>query len=370
MKFIFRTDASVQIGAGHVMRCITVAEYLRSKGHQCEFICKDLVGNLSSRISKAGFLCHLITKNDKQLCNENKFNEGDYSDCSDVCIALDAGQTIGIVKNDKVDWLIVDNYSLDDRWEAQLTDYVDRIMVIDDLANRCHCCDLLLDQTFDRNAFAYNGLVTNHVTMLCGSNYILLRPEFFEFRGASLARREVPVFKNLLVSLGGMDENNITSSVLKILPGASLPQDLRITVLLEETAPWLSSVHKLASLLPWDAKVLSSVDNVAELMMQSDLAIGAAGTSSWERCALGLPTILLVLAENQKEIARKLLHHGAVLSVDNVNNLDAELIEILSRIHEAPHLLADMSKAASSVIVANGLDALSEKLEGNLRADS
>lgn len=370
MKFIFRTDASAQIGAGHVMRCLTLAEFLHSKGHQCEFICKDLIGNLSWRICRAGFLCHLITENDKQLCNENKLNEGDYSDWSDACIALDTRQTVEIVKNDKVDWLIVDNYFLDYRWETQLTNYVDKIMVIDDLANRRHCCDLLLDQTLDRNVSAYNGLVTNYVTMLCGSNYILLRPEFFEFREASLARRIVPVFKNLLVSLGGMDENNITSSILKILPEASLPQDLRITVLLEETAPWLSSVHKLASFLPWDTQVLSSVDNVAELMVQSDLAIGAAGTSSWERCSLGLPTILLVLAENQQEIARKLLHHGAVFSIDHVNNLDGELIEILSRIHEAPHLLADMSKAASSVIVSNGLDALVKELEGNPRAVS
>ena len=367
MKFIFRTDASAQIGAGHVMRCLTLAEFLRSKGHQCEFICKDLIGNLSWRICKAGFSCHLITENDKQLCNKNKLNEGDYFDWSDACIALDTRQTVEIVKNDKVDWLIVDNYFLDYRWETQLTDYVDKIMVIDDLANRPHCCDILLDQTLDRNTSAYTGLVSNHVKILCGSNYILLRPEFFEFRDISLKRRRKPVFKKLLVSLGGMDENNITSSVLKVLAKVLMPPNLRITVLLEETAPWLASVKEMSSLLPWDTQVLSSVDNVAELMMESDLAIGAAGTSSWERCSLGLPTILLILADNQQEIASKLMHYGAVFGVDCVDNLEDEITKILSRINGEPHLLTDMSKAASNVIITNGLDSLANELEGNFR---
>ena len=103
----------------------------------------------------------------------------------------------------------------------------------------------------------------------------IIAPRIFEFRKASLARRKVPVFKNLLVSLGGMDENNITSSILKLFPEASLPRDLKITVLLEGTAPWLYSVHKLATLLPWDTQVSSNVYSVAELMMQTDLAIGA-----------------------------------------------------------------------------------------------
>tara|TARA_B100001093_G_C26789761_1_gene998431 strand:+ start:220 stop:1323 length:1104 start_codon:yes stop_codon:yes gene_type:complete len=365
MKFIFRTDASIKIGAGHVMRCLTLAKFLRSKGHHCEFICRDLIGNLSLRISKAGFFCHLLIENHEQSYDQNELSGG-YYDWLVASVTLDASQTIEIVKKDKIDWLIVDHYSLDDHWETQIKQYVDQIIVIDDLANRRHNCDILLDQTLNRDALAYDGLVTQNVKLLCGSNYVLLRPDFFELREASLLRRKIPIFKNLLVSLGGMDENNVTGTVLEILADSSLPQDLKITILLEETAPWLSSVNNLASSLPWDIKVLSSVDNVAELMMEADLAIGAGGTSCWERCSLGLPTILLVLAENQQEIARQLLYYGAVFSIDDIKNLDISLTEILSQIIEKPSLLADMSKSASSIIVQNGLCALINELKEDL----
>jgi spore coat polysaccharide biosynthesis predicted glycosyltransferase SpsG len=135
-------------------------------------------------------------------------------------------------------------------------------------------------------------------------------------RSYSLKRRAQPKLKHLLVTLGGVDKDNITAKVLTALRTSSLPANCEITVVMGSTAPWLADVQEQAQNMPWSTKVCVGVSNMAQLMANSDFAIGAAGATAWERCCLGLPSCMVVLAENQSRIARGLADVGAAILLD------------------------------------------------------
>jgi spore coat polysaccharide biosynthesis predicted glycosyltransferase SpsG len=159
---------------------------------------------------------------------------------------------------------------------------------------------------------------------LCGSEYALLRPEFLAWREYSQERRLDSEVKHLLINLGGVDKNNVTARVLRALEICDLPSDLTITVVMGATAPWLESVRYEASKIKWHTRIEVGVESMAEVMAESDIAIGAAGSTAWERCALGLPSVMLILAGNQRYVARTLDACGAAISL-RVNNLERKL---------------------------------------------
>jgi len=219
-------------------------------------------------------------------------------------------------------------------------------MVIDDLADRPHACDLLLDQTFGREATDYHPFVPAACRLLCGSQYALLRPEFAALRPYSLQRRAQPTLRELLITMGGVDKDNATGQVLQALRSCRLPADCRITVVMGATAPWLDEIRKEAQDMPWPTRVLVGVSDMAQLMADSDLAIGAAGATSWERCCLGLPTIMLVLAENQRKIAEELCEAGAAHLIE-VSTLNNQLLIVPD--NWEPLFLGAMSAAAAAI---------------------
>jgi UDP-2,4-diacetamido-2,4,6-trideoxy-beta-L-altropyranose hydrolase len=189
-------------------------------------------------------------------------------------------------------------------------------VVIDDLADRVHDCRLLLDQNFGRNVADYINRAPSNCTLLCGSSYALLRPEFSLFRPFSLQRRSEFTLKKLLITMGGIDQENVTAKVMVALRNCPLPVDCEITVVMGQMAPWLEDVKVLANQMPWLTQVHTAVKNMASLMTGSDLAIGAAGSTSWERCCLGLPSVLVVVAENQASIAAALSEAHAAIKVE------------------------------------------------------
>ncbi|BAP80155.1 pseudaminic acid biosynthesis-associated proteinPseG [Pseudomonas sp. MT-1] len=351
MKVIFRTDASLAIGTGHVMRCLTLARALRKKGYECLFICREHVGNLNALIQSEGFtLCSLSLghKCDQELTHAHWLGATQEQD-AEVCAPLLAQLQPG--------WLIVDHYALDARWESLLKPYYRHLMVIDDLADRPHQCDLLLDQTFGRDGADYRVLVPSRCQLLCGSDYALLRPEFAALRDLSLQRRTNPRLRHLLITLGGVDKDDATGQVLEALRGSLLPPDCRITVVMGSTAPWLSAVEIKALDMPWPTQVLVGVSKMAELMADSDLAIGAAGATSWERCCLGLPTITLILSDNQREVARNLRAVGVTELIDLSQSIGDRLPELLKSFIQDPDALSTISAAAARI--TNGHGALS-----------
>lgn len=318
MHIAFRVDASIQIGTGHVMRCLTLAEALRSQGHECSFICREHEGNLSEVIKRRGFELHQL-KQDLRA-DQSKHSEGDFTlahaDWLGTSWQRDAEQTLKVLAGKNTDWLVVDHYALDARWESRVSTQVKELMAIDDIADRRHECQLLLDQNLGRKAQDYNRLVPETCTRLIGPHYALLRPEFAELRDCSLERRVSPRLKRILITLGGVDRDNVTGQVLDALTQSNLAPETELDIVMGASAPALEAVRQQAAKLPFEAAVSVNVADMAERMCMADVCIGAAGSTSWERCCLGLPAIQLVLAENQRMVNQALIDSGAALGLD------------------------------------------------------
>lgn len=348
MHIAFRCDASTQIGTGHVMRCLTLANALKEQGPVCTFISREHPGHLASKIKQAGHLLVLLPA-----------PAGDISATADLYTQwlgasrqTDAEQTLKVLDGQTFDWLIVDHYGLDAQWENRIRVVAKHILVIDDLANRPHDCDLLLDQNLGRKAEDYAEWVSPTTQLFIGPQYALLRPEFAQWREYSLKRRQNPELNNILVTLGGVDKDNVTSQVLDALAQASLPAHCSVTVVMGDTSPWLQAVQDKAKQQPYVCDVLCGVNNMAELMANSDLAIGAAGSTSWERCCLGLPTIALVLAENQLTIMDGLDKTKAAWVSGKA---EIESVErYLRKAMMSPDSLTNMSKVAAHLTNGQG----------------
>ncbi len=363
MKFAFRTDASFQIGIGHVMRCLTLASKLAEDKHEIFFICRELDGNLIQVIEAKGFRVFKL-----QNSGNNRIIEIDITNCEhqnwlETSWEFDAVQVQEVLKVIKPDWLIVDHYSLDKRWELKLKSEVRFIMVIDDLIDRDHICDLLLDQNFGRKKNDYVTLVGSDCKILTGPKFSILRPEFEENRMCSLKNRTInPTCKTLLISLGGIDKDNITSLILNALDKCQDSLDLKITVVVGKNCPWQSEIVFLANSIKWPTRVLIDVSNMAELMTYIDFSIGAAGSTSWERCALGVPSILVSVAENQKNLLASLAKAKLCVAL----KLSYDVASLTKRIEEAINLLKmnqkDLILKSSNLVDGKGVSRIKDSI--------
>lgn len=353
-QIVFRTDASLEIGTGHVMRCLTLAAGLTEQGATVRFLCRDHDGNLIDLIEDCGFVVQVLHSAMELGSSLGSIDEPAHVAWLGSNWRSDAEQCRAVLPN-PVDWIIVDHYGLDYQWESVMRDKCNHIMVIDDLADRTHDCDLLLDQSLGRTVEDYCPFVSLGTRMLLGPQYALLRPEFAQWRDASLARRQNPKLRHLLVTMGGVDRDNVTGSILSAIAQCRLAFLEKITVVLGPHAPWHVAVGDLAAEMQVPATIMSGVDNMAELMMSCDLAIGAGGATTWERCSLGVPTILINLAENQKFISQEVNRSGAVILCD-VANLDCELEKILCLASE-PSCMKALSASASKITDGRGMKA-------------
>ena len=292
------------------MRCLTLADTLKGLGATCTFICRRHHGNLLSLIAQRGHGAIALDAGSGRLPEDA---DPMHAAWLGVDWTRDARETREALGSACLDWLVVDHYALDHRWERALRTYCRQLMVIDDLADRAHDCDLLLDQNLGRSAQDYQGLLDPEASLLIGPRYALLRPEFSQWREPSLARRTRPDVKHVLIAMGGVDKNNVTGKVLDSLKGCKIPLDLHITVVMGACAPWLEKVKLQVAQMPCPAEVAVGVCNMAEIMASSDLAIGAAGGGAWERCALGLPSLLMILAENQRSGSAALAEMNAAI---------------------------------------------------------
>ena len=370
MKILIRADASLQIGSGHIMRCLTLAHELSRRGHEVRFICRALPGHLGETIERAGFGLVLLPvppqagrlPESESIELLRSKSEAQAATCVQlphahwlpVSQAQDAADCLPPIRAFAPDWIICDHYALSAEWELAAKAAAGcRLMAIDDLADRPHAADLLLDQNLGHTPADYAGLVPPACRLLTGTRYALLREEFAAWREASLQRRaaqaETGYLKHILVNLGGVDKDNHTLAVLQALSG-SLPAACRVTVVMGKTAPHTAAVQAFADSAPYPCRVLVGANNMAELMAEADLAIGAAGSTSWERCCLGLPTMMLVLAENQRGIAETLQQAG-VASVADMADLPASLTRLLA---ETPALRPEQSRRAAALCDGHG----------------
>lgn len=340
----FRVDASLEIGTGHVMRCLTLADALRAKGVRCHFVGRKVKGHQFEQIARRG---HIVVPLDD--CAEVSDHRSTASDQAWLGVDLNTeiAQSRMALGQGVFDWIVVDHYALESRWESALRPACKKIFVIDDLANRPHECDLLLDQNLGRAAADYYKLIDDGTPTLIGPKYALLRPEFAALREKSLDRRaKEPQLRQIMITLGGIDQGNCTERVLEELARSSLAATVKIKVVMGAQAPWLQRIRAASRRMSFPTEVLVGVDNMAQLMAESDLAIGAAGSTSWERCCLGLPTIQLVLAQNQIEAALALSNARAVIAVSDVSMVSEQIQKLT--------LMKLSSLSARSANICNG----------------
>ena len=362
MVIWFRVDASLDIGIGHVVRCLTLADMLVSLGAECCFVCKAHEGNLIDTIAARGFTVYPLSLVDGG-CGVNDGNRLSHASWLGGGWRTDADQTLALMKGRAVDWIVVDHYALDQRWEMKFRNDLRKILVIDDLADRYHDCDLLLDQTFGRLASVYQAYVPDHCTVLSGSKYAMLRPEFSLLRSRSLEQRKrLFSLRRLFISFGGVDTMNITGRVIAALEGNYLPENCKITVVMGAFSPWLSSIKAQAQDSRLNVDVLVDVSNMAELIAKSDLAIGAAGGTTWERCCLGVPSILMVLAENQREAASVLNKEKVAMIVEVDDSLDYCIQQAVLRVQSDSRIVKELSHYSSKVTDGRGCSYVSREL--------
>ena len=328
------------------MRCLALADALRLHGAHSVFLCRDHVGHLHQVIQDRGY--SLMSLGGVSTLHPTTA-EATYEKWLGVDSQRDADDTRTLISGLALDWLVVDHYGLDAIWEHSLRPTCGQIMVVDDLANRDHAGDVLLDQNLGKTPANYFTWVSETCKLLLGPKYAMLRPEFADLRAKSLSRRNQGHLRRLLITMGGVDLQNATGAVLEALHAWAPSAKLEVKVVMGPTAPWRHQVIEQARQLSFPTEVLVNVQGMADLMCEADLVIGAAGSTAWERCCLGLPTLQLVLAENQRPIANALDRSGATQLLDEFD-LVASLSDSMEQLMQDPARLLSMSRAASLLV--------------------
>ena len=312
MNIVFRVDSSAQMGTGHLMRCLTLADELQKQNHKITFICRELKGNLIDLIKHNALVLPMI----------NDFQVDDlYLNWLGTTQEQDAQQTIQAM-SENTDYLIVDSYALDITWHRQLRGCAKKIMVIDDLANRQFDCDILLNQNLGSKKEDYQNKIPQSCKLLLGCNYALLRPEFSKLRKQALEKRKkTKKIKNIFISMGGSDNKNIAYEALQ-----QLDDKFNVVVVLGDSSPHNAMIKSYTK--DKNIEVIINANNMAELMLNADLAIGAGGATTWERCCLGLPSLVFVTAKNQEKTSIYLDNIGAICIVKSMLEVQEKIIEL------------------------------------------
>ena len=325
MKVLFRTDASVKIGSGHVMRCLALAQELTALGSECHFVCRQTDGNLHAVIQQQGYLLYTLTgATDEQQ---------------------DADQTLQQLTQ-SYQLLIVDHYALAQQYCSALRQRCQYIMVIDDLANRRHDCDMLLDQNLLPQAEQrYAHLLPAHCETLLGPRFALLRQEFYQ-----PVKHRLP--NHILIGFGGSDEQNLTSLAIKALQ--LLKHGLYTAdIVIGANNPWRADITKQLACLP-NVQLHVQCNYMATLMYRARLMLGSGGASHWERCICGLPGLVVTVAENQQATTAYLDQLGACVWLGQAAEMSAEFFaEQLCYYLPQPALLDNIGQRAAGIVPAD-----------------
>ena len=276
MRVAFRVDASPKIGSGHFMRCMTLAIGLKEQGAQVRFVSRELPEHFRTMLDSGG--CEFAPLNTIE----------------------DASGTAEMLGASSWDWVVVDHYKLDARWESAMRSTGKRILAIDDIADRAHDCDVLLDQNYYVNAQTrYLGKTPANCRLLLGPGFALLGMDYVRLRRS--ARTRCAPVQRVLVFLGGADASNFTERAISALvPHAGKLAKVDVVIGLQH--PKVDEIRSLCAKHGFDCHVQTT--RMAELVQAADLAIGAGGSNTWERCSLGLPSLVVTVADNQLQAAR------------------------------------------------------------------
>ncbi len=352
MNIAFRFDAGPSIGLGHAARSLTLARALKSLGYNVLAVVRDTDPFVCESLGASGIpfvsLPEGVTVSDEDL------------PCSSwlrVSRREDAEHTVSALRDFEADWVVVDHYALDSVWEQAVRAVARHVMVIDDTGDRLHDCSLLVDQNLeDAATLRYTGRVPAGCRILAGPRYALLRDEF---RSVHKRTRDGSIHR-LLAYFGGADSHNLTPVLVCAFDRLMLP-DVDLTVIVSSTNPRSETVRSSCSSMQ-RVRCLTDVDNMAELMSEADFAIGAAGSSTWERACMGLPSITVALAENQVEIADTAVRGGFALPLVELD--ENGFMEGIRRILAlSPYEVVQMGRAGMETVDGRGIDRVVKEME-------
>jgi UDP-2,4-diacetamido-2,4,6-trideoxy-beta-L-altropyranose hydrolase len=306
MEVIFRTDASSVMGHGHVMRCLTLAKALSERGLRSTFVCKEHAGNLCDLIEQRGFYVVRLPLAE----TDSPVEKALHSLWLGSSVIEDAESTRTAIEHAGIrpQWLIVDHYALDHQWEAILRPMVRQLMVIDDLADRLHVCDVLLDQNFFLNLQQrYSGKTPLECIMLLGPQFALLQPVYAELHAQATPKSSV---HRIFMFFGGADTENLTGRAISAFQRLKR-SDIHLDVVRIGGGASYEATQKQVSGHS-NISLHGSLPSLALLMHKADVAIGAGGATTWERLCLGLPSLVISLAENQEEVSMDLAAGGLI----------------------------------------------------------
>ncbi len=324
------------------MRCLTLADELSLRGAEILFVCREHPGNLNAVAVERGYTIVSLPYVSRGSSGAGQIPA--HASWLGAPWQEDAAETLTAVARFHPNWLVVDHYAIDHRWELLLRPHTGKLMVIDDLADRRHDCDLLLDQNLYLNMDSrYDGLLPDRCVRFLGPRYALLRREFVVAR-RNLRQRDGKV-RRILVFFGGSDPTNETAKALEAVRRFGRP-DILVDAVVGGGNPRRREIEDLCASMS-AVRYHCQVSNMAELTAAADLAIGAGGSATWERCFLGLPAIVLIIAQNQYEATKAVSREGAVLELGDAALVSVELLAatISTAIQNSAHLKAMGEKA-------------------------
>lgn len=337
------------------MRCLALADALRARNARCCFVCRSHPGNLLNLIRQRGYEVHALDCGDIIETTEAPpgVSSPIHAPLLGVSWRTDADQTRAVLGDAAVDWLIVDHYALDERWERCLRSVCNRLMVIDDLADRPHDCELLLDQNWfaDDTATRYDHFTPINCIKCLGPQFALLGPEYAQLR-ALMPPRDGFVHR-VLVFLGGSDPTNQTAKVLRALLHPDLSQ-LTVDVVIGANHPDPDGIAGQAGVTP-RTHLHKNLPSLAGLMTRADLMIGAGGSTTWERMALGLPSVVISIAKNQTASNIALAAAGYINFIGDMADVaEDDVVKAVCMSLSEPNVLKAQACRALQMVAANG----------------
>jgi UDP-2,4-diacetamido-2,4,6-trideoxy-beta-L-altropyranose hydrolase len=356
-RIAFRVDASTQIGTGHFMRCLTLADALCQRGATVHFIVRFLPDYLELMLADRSMTCTRIGSSEDPPASGGL----EHAVWLGTTQEVDVVQSLTALGDMPWDWLIVDHYALDVTWERAMRLRVRKIAAIDDIADRIHDCDVLIDQNFHEDATArYRELVPVHCRLLLGPGYAMLRSEFREAR-RNMGARSANV-KRVLIFFGGMDQENYTGRVLEAMRSLDLA-GMVVDVVIGKQHPYLRQIQEVCLDDGWHCHV--QTDRMGQLMSAADMAIGAGGVAVWERCCVGLPSFVIPTAQNQEEQVFNLASRGAVYAPALKNKSADEVSGHVRALLGNSCLLRAFSNAGTALVDGDGVLRLANRLMGS-----
>lgn len=356
MNIAIRVDASTRMGLGHLTRCRTLAKELQERGACVHFVCRAHQGHQIQMLEAEGYSVSSLPKAPEQTATD-----GDYAAWLGVSQDQDADETLAALnkltknrKQAKWDWLIVDHYGLDQAWERRLRSVAKQVLVIDDLASREHDCDVLLDQNFScQPDERYAKLLPKHAQDLLGPDFALLHPQYSMTRQtldrctANMA--VVNPVRRVLVFFGGTDPENLTGRCLEALSDPAL-SETEVHIVVGANNPHKEALRRQAA-ARGATHLHEPRPHLADLMAEADLAIGASGTTTWERCCLGLPSLVISIAENQQPACSALTTANIIDYLGHYEDVRAaDITRGISRLVNDPVRRQKLTESSSTLV--------------------